>query len=109
MIHKRLLLATLTTLHCFNSVSADFPRPFGSPVADRTELVFVAEQSDEFNAPEVENRGNQELFYKSGIARSPKTITYGYFDARVKGWSRYPGASPAFWLQRICTGIFLCM
>ncbi|TWT83628.1 Kappa-carrageenase precursor [Planctomycetes bacterium CA13] len=48
---------------------------------------------------ETHQRGNQKLFYKSGIARSPKTITYGYFEAKVKGCSRFPGASPAFWLH----------
>jgi len=46
-------------------------------------------------------RGKQTLFYTSGLARNEKTITYGYFEARVKGCSRYPGASPAFWLYSI--------
>ncbi|MCB9875741.1 MAG: family 16 glycosylhydrolase [Planctomycetaceae bacterium] len=43
-------------------------------------------------------RGQQELYYVSGMAKNEKTITYGYFEARVKGCSRYPGACPAFWL-----------
>ena len=47
---------------------------------------------------ETHQRGNNTFHYKSGIARSRKTITYGYFEARVKGCSRYPGACPAFWL-----------
>jgi len=46
-------------------------------------------------------RGKQTLYYTSGMARNDKTITYGYFEARVKGCSRYPGASPAFWLYSI--------
>lgn len=48
---------------------------------------------------ENHKRGNQELFYKSGIARSYNTFTYGYFEARVKSCSMYPGACPSFWLH----------
>ncbi len=44
------------------------------------------------------NRGGQELDYVSGMAKNEKTITYGYFEAKIKGCSRYPGACPAFWL-----------
>lgn len=44
------------------------------------------------------HRGGKELYYVSGMAKNEKTITYGYFEARVKGCSRYPGACPAFWL-----------
>ncbi|RMG40524.1 MAG: glycosyl hydrolase family protein, partial [Planctomycetota bacterium] len=44
-------------------------------------------------------RGGRELYYVSGIARNRKPITYGYFEARIKGCSRYPGASPAFWMH----------
>ncbi|GAA5510831.1 kappa-carrageenase [Novipirellula caenicola] len=44
-------------------------------------------------------RGNTKLAYKSGIARTHQTITYGYFEARVKGCELFPGASPAFWLH----------
>jgi beta-glucanase (GH16 family) len=47
---------------------------------------------------ESHKRGKNTLEYKSGIARTNRTITYGYFEARVKGCSRYPGACPAFWL-----------
>ena len=46
-------------------------------------------------------RDKQQLHYKSGMARNEKTITYGYFEARVKGCSRYPGACPSFWLHSI--------
>ncbi|MDA8745951.1 family 16 glycosylhydrolase, partial [Rubripirellula amarantea] len=52
-------------------------------------------------AQQTHQRGKQELAYTSGMARMDKTITYGYFEARVKGCSRYPGASPAFWLYSI--------
>lgn len=43
-------------------------------------------------------RSSMDLFYKSGIVRSYGLITYGYFEARVKGCHTFPGASPAFWL-----------
>ena len=46
-------------------------------------------------------RGKQTFHYTSGMARNDNTITYGYFEARVKGCSRYPGASPSFWLYSI--------
>ncbi|WP_145418363.1 kappa-carrageenase [Planctomycetes bacterium K23_9] len=46
-------------------------------------------------------RGNQKLHYTSGMARNEKTSTYGYFEARLKGCSRYPGACPSFWLYSI--------
>ncbi|QDT04946.1 Kappa-carrageenase precursor [Rubripirellula lacrimiformis] len=46
-------------------------------------------------------RGEQELHYTSGMARNDQTITYGYFEARIKGCSRYPGACPSFWLYSI--------
>lgn len=46
-------------------------------------------------------RGKQKLHYTSGMARNDSTITYGYFEARVKGCSRYPGACPSFWLYSI--------
>ncbi len=50
---------------------------------------------------EEHQRGKQTLYYTSGMARNDRTITYGYFEARVKGCSRYPGASPSFWLYSI--------
>ncbi|MCM2374886.1 kappa-carrageenase [Aporhodopirellula aestuarii] len=42
-------------------------------------------------------RGNQ-YFYKLGILQSHRKSTYGYFEARIKGCSRFPGLCPAFWL-----------
>ncbi len=46
-------------------------------------------------------RRGQQLHYTSGMARNDKTMTYGYFEARIKSCSRYPGACPAFWLYSI--------
>ena len=46
-------------------------------------------------------RNGTKLFYTSGMARNDRTITYGYFEARIKGCSRYPGACPGFWLFSI--------
>lgn len=46
-------------------------------------------------------RRKQKLYYTSGMARNDRTITYGYFEARIKGCSRYPGACPSFWLYSI--------
>lgn len=43
-------------------------------------------------------RDNQKLFYTSGIVRSHQQMTYGYYEARIKGCSLFPGACPAFWM-----------
>ena len=40
----------------------------------------------------------QQYFYKLGVLRSREKATYGYFEARIKGCSRFPGLCPAFWL-----------
>lgn len=48
---------------------------------------------------EPHTRKNQPpLFYKSGIIRSKLQRTYGYYEARIKGCSLFPGACPAFWI-----------
>ena len=44
------------------------------------------------------DRKGREYFYTLGILRSRTTTTYGYFEARIKGCSRFPGLCPAFWL-----------
>ncbi len=44
------------------------------------------------------NKQNTESFYTLGIIQSRKKITYGYFEARIKACSRFPGLCPAFWL-----------
>ncbi|MDP4624508.1 MAG: family 16 glycosylhydrolase [Akkermansiaceae bacterium] len=43
------------------------------------------------------NRG-EDYYYKVGILRSFEKTTYGYFEARIKGCSKFPGLCPAFWL-----------
>ncbi|WP_299312104.1 family 16 glycosylhydrolase [uncultured Aquimarina sp.] len=40
----------------------------------------------------------KQLYFKSGILTSKKKIKYGYFEVKMKGAPRFPGASPAFWL-----------
>jgi beta-glucanase (GH16 family) len=47
---------------------------------------------------ERHRRRGTEYFYKLGILQSQKKVTYGYFEARIKGCSRFPGLCPAFWL-----------
>ena len=42
-------------------------------------------------------KGAQQLFYKSGIIRSHRQMTYGYYEARIKGCRLFPGACLAFW------------
>lgn len=44
------------------------------------------------------DRKGREYFYTLGIMQSTKKTTYGYFEARIKGCSRFPGLCPAFWL-----------
>ena len=46
-------------------------------------------------------RGMWTLYYKSGIVKSKASpIRYGYFEARIKAASRFPGVAPAFWAYR---------
>jgi beta-glucanase (GH16 family) len=46
-------------------------------------------------------RGQWTLYYKSGIVKSKAPpVRYGYFEARIKAASRYPGVAPAFWGYR---------
>ncbi len=46
-------------------------------------------------------RGWHKLYYKSGIVKSKAPpIRYGYFEARIKAASRFPGVAPAFWAYR---------
>lgn len=47
---------------------------------------------------EPHRQGKNEYFYKLGIFQSLEKTTYGYFEARIKGCSRFPGLCPAFWL-----------
>ena len=43
-------------------------------------------------------RNSTRMFYKSGIVRSHHQMTYGYYEARIKGCDLFPGACPAFWI-----------
>jgi len=43
-------------------------------------------------------RNSTRMFYKSGIVRSHRQMTYGYYEARIKGCELFPGACPAFWI-----------
>ncbi len=43
-------------------------------------------------------RSGDTYYFKSGIARQIKTITQGYFEARLKGPAYFPGLCPAFWM-----------
>lgn len=58
---------------------------------------------------EEHNMRGVDYFYKMGIARSTQKTTYGYFEARIKSASLFPGVCPAFWLyssgeQKIVAG-----
>ncbi len=46
-------------------------------------------------------RAGNNLHFTSGIIRSKKKIKYGYFEVRMKGNPRHPGACPAFWTYSI--------
>lgn len=43
-------------------------------------------------------RDNNQLYFTSAIIRSNKEVTYGYFEAKIKGCDLEKGACPAFWL-----------
>jgi hypothetical protein len=47
-------------------------------------------------------RDGKTYYYKGGIMKStvPAGVTYGRFEARIKGASRWPGVCPAFWAWR---------
>lgn len=47
------------------------------------------------NENNAEDRGT---YFKSGILKSKNTVTYGYFEARIKGAKIGEGVCPAFWL-----------
>ena len=46
-------------------------------------------------------RGLDTFYFKSGAARQKLEITYGYFEARVKGCPKWPGVCPAFWMYSV--------
>lgn len=131
------LIAILIVSYPVPAFAAD-PVPTGDVGVNVQQLMFVADQSDEFNHDTIDlekwnidskdfgpwswepsnvvqkggsmhlrmmqkdhQRQGQQLHYTSGMARIDKTMVYGYFEARVKGCSRYPGACPSFWLYSI--------
>lgn len=52
--------------------------------------------------PHVRPATKQTINYRSGIAKSQPehAIAFGYFEAKIKGASRWPGVCPAFWAWR---------
>ena len=51
---------------------------------------------------EKHQRGGRTYYYKSAIMKSalPSGVSFGRFEARIKGASRWPGVCPAFWAWR---------
>ncbi len=50
---------------------------------------------------EQNTSGGVTYYFKSGAARQKKEITYGYFEAKVKGCPKWPGVCPAFWMYSV--------
>jgi beta-glucanase (GH16 family) len=49
---------------------------------------------------EPHDRKGKRIFYKGGIVQTrAKPLLHGYFEARLKGASRSPGVSSAFWAR----------
>ncbi|WP_297090372.1 family 16 glycosylhydrolase [uncultured Draconibacterium sp.] len=46
-------------------------------------------------------RGGNDYYFTSGIAQIKETITYGYFEARIKASDKGQGTCPAFWLYSV--------
>jgi hypothetical protein len=46
-------------------------------------------------------RGGNPYYFTSGILQNKKTITYGYFEARIKASDKGQGTCPAFWLYSV--------
>lgn len=73
-------------------------RPWGER-AWRADNVFQEDGSLVIRARyEPHQVREQRYFYTFGILRSRAKTTYGYFEARIKGCSRFPGLCPGFWL-----------
>ena len=56
-----------------------------------------------YDKHQSKGQGNtRTLYYKSAIIKSslPEGVSFGRFEARIKGASRYPGVCPAFWAWR---------
>ncbi len=91
----------------FNEASLDKSK-WNNDVADwgvwswEPELAFVRDSMLVIKMiQETHNRDGNEYYYKSGIIRNEQTSVYGYYEARIKGCQRFPGASPAFWMYSV--------
>ncbi len=42
-----------------------------------------------------------QFYFSSGMLRSKEPVTYGYYEARIKGADLWPGVCPAFWLYTL--------
>lgn len=62
-------------------------------VSQKSGALFIEAKYDRHT-----DRKGREFFYTLGILQSKQKTTYGYFEARIKGCSRFPGLCPAFWL-----------
>ena len=47
---------------------------------------------------EQHTRGGNDYYFTSGIVQSRETITYGYFETRIKASDKGQGTCPAFWV-----------
>jgi len=69
------------------------------PWSWRTDNTYIKDEVLEIRMrQETHIRNGKELYYTSGILRSNVKMTYGYYEAKVKGCERFPGAAPAFWI-----------
>ena len=65
----------------------------------RPENVYVKDGTLRIRAAyEPHTRDGKDYFYTMGILLSRSETTYGYFEARIRGCSRFPGLCPGFWL-----------
>ncbi|MEO1449905.1 MAG: family 16 glycosylhydrolase [Bacteroidota bacterium] len=46
-------------------------------------------------------RNNKDFYFTSGIIRNRQTMTYGYYEARIKASDKGQGTCPAFWTYSI--------
>lgn len=48
--------------------------------------------------PHTAKNSGKQFYFSSGMISTKEKITYGYFEARIKGADLWPGVCPAFWL-----------
>lgn len=46
-------------------------------------------------------RSNKDFYFTSGIYQVKETVTYGYFETRIKASAKGQGSCPAFWLYSV--------